>query len=191
MKRALLVIAAILSLLVPAVAPAALVTRSYSFTASDFQFAFGSSGPAPVDPAAGIVTVTFDDAIDQQDVTTGVSFQNFNFAVDTMTAAPGYSFTVADNLLLVGTVCLCGSGGVAGIGPDADNFLLGIVDPAGSPSFGLFGFSQAGFPDIAFATTGTVAAVPEPANWALMLAGLALTGATLRRRRSAVDRSPT
>ena len=65
----------------------------------------------------------------------------------------GYSFSVADNPLLVCTVCLFGSGGVAAIGPRADKILLGV-------GFGFFSFSPTGFPDIALATKGSAAAVP-------------------------------
>ena len=88
MKRRLVACAGMLSLLVSTAAPSAVMTRSYSFSASGFQFAFDGPGPAPVDPAIGIVTVRFDDALDQQNVTSGVSFRGFNFAVDTIDAAP-------------------------------------------------------------------------------------------------------
>ncbi len=41
---------------------------------------------------------------------------------------------------------------------------------------------------IRFATSGTVsAAVPEPATWALMIAGFGIAGASLRRRKVAVS----
>ena len=36
-----------------------------------------------------------------------------------------------------------------------------------------------------FKTVAEVAGVPEPASWALMIGGLAMAGATLRRRRLA------
>jgi hypothetical protein len=34
--------------------------------------------------------------------------------------------------------------------------------------------------------TGTFTAVPEPASWAMLIAGFGLTGAVMRRRRMAL-----
>jgi hypothetical protein len=169
------------ALLFSAASPASPVTRTFSFTATNFGFAFGSPGPAPVDPAAGVVSVTFDDAIDQVDSTTGVNFKGFNFAVDSVDAIPGFSFSPVDKLLLIGTVCLCGNGGVTAIGPDADSFLLGIMDPAGKGSFALFAFSQSGFPDIALANSGTIAAVPDTPTWLALTVGFGAVGVAVRR----------
>jgi hypothetical protein len=159
---------------------AAPVTKTFAFTATDFEYIFGS-GPPPVDPASGTVSVSFDDSIDQTDVTTGVQFSGFNFAVDTATATPGYTYDLADDLLLIGTVCNCGFGGVDAIGPGSDAFLLGIFDPAGAHDFGFFLFSQAGSDTLAIADSGSVAAVPEPTIWILMTSGFCMIGATLRR----------
>ena len=52
-----------------------------------------------------------------------------------------------------------------------------------------FGYSVAGGPSYGVDRLGTVklaAAVPEPATWAMMIAGFGLAGATVRRRRRAV-----
>jgi hypothetical protein len=169
------------ALLFSAASPASPVTRTFSFTATNFEFAFGSPGPAPVDPVAGVVSVTFDDDIDQVDVTTGVSFKGFNFAVDTVSAIPGFSYSPVDKLLLIGTVCQCGSGSVTAIGPDADSFLLGIMNPAGKAGFALFAFSQSGFPDVALANSGTIAAVPDTPTWLALTLGFGAVGAAFRR----------
>ncbi|WP_439547530.1 PEPxxWA-CTERM sorting domain-containing protein [Sandarakinorhabdus sp.] len=49
-------------------------------------------------------------------------------------------------------------------------------------AFGFYNFSQ---PNVEYAgiTTAALPAVPEPATWAMLLAGFGLTGAALRRRR--------
>ena len=73
-------------------------------------------------------------------------------------------------MLFVGTVCRCGTGGADVIGANADSFSLAILNPAGDAATAGFAFSQAGFPDIAIATTGTLSVVPEPATWAAMVA---------------------
>ena len=68
-----------------------------------------------------------------------------------------------------------------------------VVDPNGS----FFDYSnggqrpggplwqEAGFQGTQFTVTGSLSPVPEPASWAFMLAGIAVTGAMLRSRRAA------
>jgi hypothetical protein len=48
------------------------------------------------------------------------------------------------------------------------------------------GEAQFGWDDVTFGSLTPGNAVPEPASWAMMIGGLALAGATLRRRRVAV-----
>lgn len=185
MKR-IAIVYLVLGLTIPSIAAATQVTRAITFSATDFEFASGS-GPAPVDPASGNLLVTFDDATDAENVTSGITFGGFNFAVDTVGALPAYSFHTdffgAGPVLEIGTVCACGIGSVDQIGPGTDAFLLGIFDPAGAAASGFFGFSQAGFDDVAFADTLDIGAagVPEPDTWLLMVAGLGATGAIVRR----------
>jgi opacity protein-like surface antigen len=76
--------------------------------------------------------------------------------------------------------------------------LAGLVYPMSYPAFPSvgdsvtlrlsqsFGYSVAGGPSYGVNRLGTVTlggAVPEPATWAMMIAGFGLAGATLRRRR--------
>jgi hypothetical protein len=78
--------------------------------------------------------------------------------------------SVMDILACTSTVC-------------SEGFLLTTLDPLGFNSGTAFGaalepYSQAGW--------SLSAAVPEPANWALMITGFGLVGSALRRRRVAV-----
>ena len=180
MRRLVGAAAAATLLAVAVAAPAATVTRTFSFTATNFFFVVG--GP-PVDPVMGQVTVTFDDAVDQTNVTGTTSFSGFNFAVDTVDATPGYSFSLANNRLTIGTVCSCGDG-VDAVVPGTDTFSLMILNPSGDASFRFFIFSQAGFEDLAATRSGTLTAIPEPTTWFPFIAGFAFVGLGMRRSRA-------
>jgi uncharacterized repeat protein (TIGR03803 family) len=74
-----------------------------------------------------------------------------------------------------------GADSFAGQVADAAGNLYGTTRGGGAPGKGaVFKLSDVGFnePD--------VAAVPEPASWAMMIAGFGLAGAAARRRRQAV-----
>ena len=60
----------------------------------------------------------------------------------------------------------------------ATRLFLGVADSIGASGGNLGGFAV----DVAGATS-IAAAVPEPASWALLLAGFATVGAAARRRR--------
>jgi hypothetical protein len=60
-----------------------------------------------------------------------------------------------------------------------------VPDVAGPNRYFVFGFSDSDLPGLVAQTFTASAAVPEPANWALLIAGFGLTGAALRRRQRA------
>lgn len=53
---------------------------------------------------------------------------------------------------------------------------------------GIYGGLTGGPSSLYFSATVAPAGVPEPTTWALMLSGVALSGAALRRRRASSDR---
>jgi hypothetical protein len=66
-----------------------------------------------------------------------------------------------------------------------DNFTFAYTDAAGNPFTG-GGAVNVGLIEVIDNVTFDVAAVPEPATWAMMILGFGATGALLRRRRELV-----
>jgi hypothetical protein len=68
--------------------------------------------------------------------------------------------------------------------PNRD-FFLGFVDTDGFPSLSIFMPDYVAFRGLQFSTepVAGVGGVPEPASWAMLIAGFGLTGAAMRRRR--------
>ena len=85
--------------------------------------------------------------------------------------APG-QFSVLENLLFTG-----GTGRYAGA--------TGNVVATGVLSFGLFQGTPASFSEASFTGTLNAPGVPEPASWAMLLAGFGLVGSLTRRQRQA------
>jgi hypothetical protein len=118
---------------------------------------------------------------------------------DVIVLAPNATGFVADNLTGMTTVTGLASGTVTVSG----DTISAVVPIADLPSTGLvpaaYGFSlwprlatmADGFADIAdFAPNNTTfTAVPEPANWALMIVGFGALGATLRMKRREASRA--
>jgi hypothetical protein len=110
---------------------------------------------------------------------------------------------VASNLLAPGgpTVTVIGSGAGTGSVTVSGDTITGIIPEAllpGSFAAGQYGFNlwtrigitdnfPTNFADFA-PDNGTFTAVPEPAGWALMIAGFSVMGAALRGRRQALPR---
>ncbi len=119
------------------------------------------------------------------------------------TANYGLEFPQGPTLMFYGSIflgmdsCLIEGGGGFGTGIAFCQLTLDSITPALSGySTAIFGYSRSDlyfiqtpdFADVVFIGQFDgpgVAAVPEPASWALMIGGFGLTGATLRRRRMA------
>ena len=74
------------------------------------------------------------------------------------------------------------------ITPYGNKDLFGILTPAVAPRSDIFFFATPGFGDVVFLGQFDgpgVAAVPEPASWALLIGGFGCIGGALRQRRAA------
>ena len=168
MKRAYkyIVVAAAL-LVIPGLAAAA--TLDYDVTGTGLSPGFPSSATFSLDSAA--FTNSGDDAITFNDVavTTGSTTQKLDLTFSGAQSFPyGAGFLLSNSSMDIGA----GTGSVPLFtGPDSDPLL----------STGTFTFSAADGPgQIRFEVSGA----PEPSTWALMIAGIAMIGGTLRYRRS-------
>jgi hypothetical protein len=156
-------------------AAAATITETYAFTATGLQPTSGSVA-SPVSPISGSFTVTFDPTVAVYDVTTGVTLNALNIPL----ASPiSFSFTPFGELAFGGL-----ASGVSAVSQGEGDFELAIFQPLSTaPIFGGFFYSEAGA-QTAWATgTGSIAVVPEPGTWALMLVGFLGLGAAIRAKR--------
>jgi hypothetical protein len=173
------------------------INQTYVFAFTGFVDVGGLNLPPPITSIAGSFTVTFDPAVYTDNNTTDIT-------VNYLTGVVVDSVIGFDNFPASGP----GQPGylaVGGIQFDADfisfgtnDFTLNLVylDPA-HPRLALCsdgylcgsapgntiasGYTHAGYPDSGWLVSAG-GGVPEPASWALMIAGFGLMGATLRRR---------
>lgn len=158
-----------------------LATAALSAQAADYTFA-GLTDSGPLNPAPFSGSFSFDDPAPGFDGAIALDALSLLFA--------GQSYTLASADAGTAPVAWFAAGSLLGI----DYQDSGAADPATRPHVQLL----AGWIDISEAyfsydTTGSgvegfgslgISAVPEPAGWALLLAGLGLVG-LLGRRRSA------
>jgi hypothetical protein len=156
-------------------AAAATITETYAFTATDLQPISGS-GAAPVSPVTGSFTVTFDPNVAVYDVTTGITLNALNIPLGSPLS---FSFTPFGMLAFGGL-----ASGVSAVEQGQSDFELAIWQPLGTaPIFGGFFYSEGGANSAWGAASGSVAVIPEPANWALMVVGFLGLGAAVRAKR--------
>lgn len=89
------------------------------------------------------------------------------------------TFTNVDAGVYTG-LCMSGIGVSCGYPLGAQTVVISVDYPTSSASFGITGPFLVG--EVAMAPPPT--AIPEPASWALLIAGFGLTGAALRQRRA-------
>lgn len=187
MKK-LILLCSLLATCSAAPASATVITRSFDFTASDFEAVRG--GTPPFSTVTGSFTVTFDTAILQSDAI-GVTVDAYSipFAPDVL-----FSYNPASDRLVIG------ARNAANIQVGGTNDFVLAIMAASTGSGALshpqnsFSYVNVNFPgDVAQAqslsirATTVAAAVPEPATWAMLIAGFGLAGAALRRQRPAVQ----
>lgn len=165
-------------------AEGATITRNFQFFATNFAAA------APLQNIGGTFSVTFDPAVNSSGILNSLSIAYpglaFSAANTGFTATPG-SFGV----MTIGGL----PSGVGSLATGTSDFVLQFIGAGSSPFSYLplsfrysTGAGQAWSGD--FQIDVINAAVPEPATWALMIAGFGLIGASLRTRRRAGARRP-
>jgi len=174
MKYLLRLLAATASLAGAQQASAAVVTKQFQITAVGFE-----SG-APVPFVSGKFTYTYNDAAF---VTPPAAVGLSDFNVPFMGTAL-FSFNKGNDVLITGNNIGLVSYTVSPVTPGFGFFLQ---HPGGKPQVSSFVYS-AGTGAIYHASRINVVdldAVPEPATWAMMLAGFGLVGGLARRRGAA------
>lgn len=176
-------------------ANALVISRTYAFTASQFE----DYGPhvglvAPFETVSGSFTLTFDTAPgDQTDQSVGFVMNGLTMPVtdgfpdDDTNPTIGWTYRSTFDTLAVGGMYQ----GVATLSKGAfpnNDFYVSINDISTAPKF--VNFSYASKSENAFFKAGnismvitTASAAPEPTSWALMLLGFGGAGSILRRRR--------
>jgi len=152
------------------------ITLNYDFSASGFP------AGAPVDPVTGSFSVTFDNATDLIDVTSGITLTGLNIALD---SAPSFTYLQSIDALSIGGL----ENGASDAVSLTNDFVLVLQNVSTAPSLAVLGYTQvsagptAGF--IGFGTLTPTAPVPEPASLTLLGLGLAGMGARRWRQRKA------
>lgn len=167
MKKLLL---SCVGLAVAQVASAAITTVSGDFNATNWSLIFNSTSPtAPIDPLHLKYSVTFDDALSytKDSSVLSVISSNIPYSFDFSYDAGNSSFTLAT--FSSGSSC----------SNPSSSFCAFVTVATGTPFFvqqttstGDFWIAQ------------TITAVPEPSTWAMLIAGVSIVGASVRRQRA-------
>lgn len=179
MKHYALPLAAALCCMTTATAAnATVVTKSFNFKASGFT-AVNSPAAAPVDPVVGRFTITYDDeAFLIAPRSVGLDVSGFNLAYH---GTAQFYYSRGSNLLIIANAFTNPFAGAFQIGAGSQ-FGFAIRDVNTNPRVDYFSYSSGGLP-IYETRNISLAAVPEPATWAMMIGGLGLVGGALRSAR--------
>ena len=171
-------------------ANAAIVSDLVTFTASGFTSAFGQ--PVPTDPVTGSFTITFDPTQTYIDQTVGITLNSLNISLGSALAfdysPTGNTHGDADELVVGG---LEDGADSVFLSPTVfDDFYLHILTYSSTPTFQQVGYTTSSdtadtnyfYTDLPDSCAGSVTvtpitgSTPEPATWAMMLAGFAGLG---------------
>jgi hypothetical protein len=166
-------------------ANAALVHDVVTFTASDFNIDVGPDS-APVDPVSGSFTISFDPTLSYTDETAGITLTSGSLNI-ALGSTLSFSYNAPTSMLPATTLVVGGiSDGAQQVfySPSSDDFWLFINDFTTAPSFDQVGYSQTSVSAAnlfdthsgSVTVTPVTGGAPEPATWAMMLAGFAGLG---------------
>ena len=177
-------------------AGAAVITDTFTFTATGFQSAFGQA--VPTDPVTGSFTVTFDPTQTYFNQTAGITMNSLNLTLDSSAVSFNYSPTATSfsdgSALDAGELIIGGAelgAALVQTSPTTQNdFYVHIDDALTAPVMQQLGYTSSALgPQAYFFTPApesiTVTPVPEPAAWLLMIAGIGCIGGALRMSRKA------
>lgn len=172
--RTVFLVGLLATLAMPAAAQT--ITVAGSFTASHWQVQYGSP-TAPIDPLFLDYSVTFDLYSNYLDVAVPLTIVNTNIPYPIkFSHNAGYGwFILATN----------GDGGACSLLGGSFCAVVGLPTSRmrpGRPSF--VGQGAGPFGGWSARRISTPNGVPEPASWAMLIAGFGLTGAVARRRRA-------
>ena len=155
------------------------------------------TGPLSLDPASIDTFITTDGAFPTSPTLTGAPRFNGPIAIlfDTDVAGVGFDAGYFDAVGSTGITAFARDGSLLGtvVNEGLGIEFLGLVTPDGTAQIAgvfldLVGSEPAGFniDNLRFGLAGQVdvPGVPEPANWAMMIAGFGLVGGSLRARRT-------
>ena len=169
------------------VSRAAMVTRTFKFSASSFTPIVDPNSIVPYDVVTGKFTLSYDPLVSRPEGTSGIVLHNVNIPLQPEAAFRYLYIDIYDiSVFQIGTN---GCGSIAVAGGNCDTFgLFFQITGSNPPHFGGLVYSNGSvIPNEAFnAHSGSVAPIPEPAAWTLMVSGFGLAGFSLRRSRVSV-----
>ncbi|MDO6416063.1 PEPxxWA-CTERM sorting domain-containing protein [Sphingomonas sp. BIUV-7] len=137
-----------------------------------------SGATSSIGPVNFDFSVSFDNAADIAATDVGLTVTSLSPMLSPMFK---FVYTKSSDTLSVGN--LPQNGGFVLAGPNKFGALIAAIS-TNEPLAILFGYSdQAGRPYFS-SQVSTIASVPEPATWAMMVGGFGLIGSMMRRRRS-------
>lgn len=157
-------------------AQSAVITRTFDFRMSDF----GGDAGKPFDPYEGRFTITWDNAQDYTNETSGIVLRSLTSPIG---SALAFDYDHSLDLLTIGGA----ASGAPELASDSHDFFAEIYmassDTPGADPLARGRYSWQGLWYFArYVTASQVAAVPEPGAWAMMILGFCGVGAALRRR---------